>query len=300
MPYIETLGNLLTPFGGVVSPMAGSTGGSITIVDGYRIHQFTTVGASTFTPSASSPVEILVVAGGGSGGIITGGMTMRGAGGGAGGLIYIPSFPVVGAANYTVTVGAGGNSNSGSTRNQGANTTVVGQGRTLTALGGGMGAMDDSTDNATTGGSGGGSWYPGYVGKAATQPSTTNDGISTYASSGFGNKGGDSGASQPYGGGGGGAGAAGNNFNSAGGPVGGIGRQYSISGTATYYAGGGGAAGFPPQTESYAEYLGGLGGGGKGSNNSYDILSNGAENTGGGGGSGGSGGSGIVIIRYKL
>ena len=252
----------------------------------------------SLTSAVLENVEMLVVAGGGSGGAMGSGYQgVRAAGGGAGGLIYINSFPVQ-AGQYLVTVGQGGsNGGNGTARNAGQNSIFSGNGRTLTSLGGGIGAQDDSTDNATSGGSGGGSWYPGYPGKPATQPADTNDGISIWNGTGFGNKGGDSYNSAPYGGGGGGAGAAGGNWNGPNGPVGGIGKQYSITGTATYYAGGGSSAdyGF---SSPYYEYPGGLGGGGAGSNDSYDAISNGAANTGGGGGSGGAGGSGVVIIAY--
>lgn len=237
---------------------------------------------------APSQIEILLVAGGGGGGNIA---ANRGAGGGAGGLIYIPSF-ITSSGVYNLTIG-----NGGAPSVNGQNTVFSGNGRTLTAQGGGKGGDNDGTNNASAGGSGGGQWYPGYTGASATQPANTNDGITTWNGTGFGNKGGDSSSAQPYGSGGGGAGAAGGNWNSSGGPVGGIGRQYSITGTSAYYAGGGGAAGFPFQG-GYGEFAGGLGGGGTGSNDSFDPISNGAANTGGGGGSGGTGGSGVLVIAY--
>lgn len=239
-------------------------------------------------------VELLVVAGGGTGGVIS---NIRGAGGGAGGLIYITNFPID-VGTYTATIGGGGSSSSGTAAANGSNTVFSGNARTLTAIGGGSGGYNDNTNNGGTGGSGGGQWYTGYAGAASTQPANTSDGISTYTGTGFGNAGGSSGSAQPYGGGGGGAGAAGGNWNAGGGPVGGVGKQYSISGISAYYAGGGGAAGYPLQA-GYVEYAGGLGGGGTGSNDSYDAISNATANTGGGGGSGGSGGSGIVIIRHS-
>lgn len=245
----------------------------------------------TFTiTSLAFPItsEILVVAGGGGGGSYT---NYRGAGGGAGGLIYIPNF-ILNEGSYTISIGAGGATNS-----SGQNTSISGNGRTLTSLGGGRGGENDGTGNGGTGGSGGGQWYPGYTGAAATQPANTNDGITTWNSTGFGNKGGDSGGSPPYGSGGGGAGGAGGNYNGASGPVGGIGKEYSITGTATYYAGGGSSANYG-LASPYTEFDGGLGGGGKGSNDSYDPASNATANTGGGGGSGGAGGSGVLIIAY--
>jgi hypothetical protein len=263
-----------------------ATGGLVTYSGAYTIHTFTST--SQFVVSGNINAEVLVVAGGGGGGIIS---DIRAGGGGAGGLINIPSFAFT-SGNYGVTVGSGGTPG-----NRGANSVLNGNSRTVTALGGGSGGYSDNTNNGTSGGSGGGQWYPGYVGAAATQPSSTSDGVTSYANTGFGNAGGTSGSSQPYGSGGGGAGATGANFNAANGPVGGIGYQSSISGNATYYAGGGGAAGFPG-AGGYAEYNGGLGGGGRGSNDSFDSASNATANLGGGGGSGGSGGSGVIIIRY--
>ena len=44
----------------------GSTGGTITLSGGYRIHTFTGTGESTFTPDARGTVEYLIVAGGGT------------------------------------------------------------------------------------------------------------------------------------------------------------------------------------------------------------------------------------------
>ena len=234
-------------------------------------------------------ITILVVAGGGGGGSrINNG---RGSPGGAGGLIYIESFPII-TGTYIVTIAG-----AAALGTQGSNSVFTGNSRTLTALGGGHGRNADSQGAAPAGGSSGGSWYPGYVSNAPTQPSTTNDGISNYLTSGFGNAGGTSGAVSPYASGGGGAGGVGANFNAVGGPVGGIGKEYSISGTATYYAGGGGGAGYGG--EAATRYAGGLGGGGRGDNHSDSNADrNGTANTGGGGGTNGTGGSGVVIVRY--
>ena len=244
-------------------------------------------------------VDTLVVAGGGTGGVIS---ANRGSGGGAGGLIYITSFPVTAGTTYTVTVGAGGASSSGTVAANGVNSSISGAGRTLTAIGGGSGGYGDSTNNGGIGGSGGGQWYPGYTGAASNQPVNTSDGITTYSTTGWGNAGGTSSSTQPYGSGGGGAGGAGGNWNGANGPVGGLGKSYDISGTSRTYAGGGSSAGYPPQGGTVVfdnTNYGGLGGGGTGYNNAYNTLANGAANTGGGGGSGGSGGSGVVILRYS-
>jgi len=281
---------------GTAPGLNGTSTFTITATDSQN--QTTSRSFSIAVVSAPPTVEVLVVAGGGTGGIVT---TNRGAGGGAGGLIYIPSFTST-TGTYTVTVGGGGASLNGTVAVNGTNSVFSGAGRTLTAIGGGSGGHTDSTNNGGIGGSGGGQWYPGYTGAASNQPVNTSDGITTYPTTGWGNKGGDSSSTQPYGSGGGGAGGAGGNWNGANGPVGGLGKSYSISGTATTYAGGGSSAGYTGQGGTVVfnnTNYGGLGGGGTGYNNAYNILSNGATNTGGGGGSGGSGGSGIVIIRYS-
>ena len=46
MPYIETIRNMFTPFGGIFG-LSSSTGGVITNAGGYRIHTFPTVGSAT-------------------------------------------------------------------------------------------------------------------------------------------------------------------------------------------------------------------------------------------------------------
>lgn len=263
---------------------------------------------ASWIPFNSAPTftaPFVLVAGGGSGGQISnGGQSNRGAGGGAGGYIYIPTYTFYVGTTYTVTIGNGGASNSATTTNKGADSVISGTAnglaRTITALGGGSGGYSDGTNNATSGGSGAGQWYPGYAGTAATQPSTTSDGVTSYAGTGFGYAGGTSGSVSPYGSGGGGAGGAGGNFNSSGGCYGGVGKVNPITGSTagqnvsgTYYlAGGGSSADFG----GAGGYAGGYGGGGVGYNNAYSSLSNGTANTGGGGGSGGSGGSGICII----
>jgi len=243
---------------------------------------------------ATASIDILVVAGGGTGG--SGGAGGYG-GGGAGGLIYITSFPVIVGSTYVITVGGGGSSLSGTATAKGNNSVVANTsaGRTLTAIGGGSGALGD----VQTGGSGGGSWYSGYTGAASIQPVATYDGLNTYATTGWGNKGGDSGSSQPYGSGGGGAGGAGGNYNGTNGPVGGLGKTYDISGTTTTYAGGGSSSGYPGVVLFINDSYGGLGGGGTGYNTAYNTASNGQSGKGGGGGSGGSGGGGVVILRYS-
>ena len=273
-----------------LSDIFSGSGGTETTSGIYTYHAFTSSGSITF--NATGTIDILVVAGGGGGGDNA---NIRGAGGGAGGLIYISGYSVAGAS-YTVGIGSGG-----AEAASGTNSTFSGNGKTLTALGGGSGGYNDSTDNGADGGSGGGQWYPGYSGASGTQPTNTSDGTTTYNSTGFGNDGGTSGNSHPYGSGGGGAGAAGGNFNATGGPVGGAGKDMSSIFGTTYgesgwFAGGGGAGSYPGVQD--VKYDGGQGGGGRGWNNGTESEQNGTANTGGGGGAGGSGGSGIVIVRY--
>ena len=274
-----------------LSDFFSATGGTKTTSGSYTYHTFTSSGSISF--SGSKAIDILIVAGGAGGGINS---NTRAAGGGAGGLIFISSYPAQ-ATSYTVSVGSGGAEGASGTNS----VFSFSGGTTLTALGGGMGGYNDSTDNGADGGSGGGQWYPGYAGASATQPANTNDGSNTYNSTGFGNDGGTSGATQPYGSGGGGAGAVGANFNSATPGVGGVGKNMSATfgtsvGESGWFAGGGGTGSYPPQGD--VKYVGGTGGGGRGWNNGTETAQNGTANTGGGGGAGGSGGSGIVILRY--
>ena len=256
-----------------------ATGGTITYVGGYEIHTFT--GSGTFTPTFSGPVQVLVIAGGGSGACRFGG------GGGAGGFLYNASYSVTSGIGLTVTVGNGGAAvtESGSTYsngNAGQNSVFD----ALTAIGGGPGTV---VSTGVTGGSGGGS----AIG-------STNSGTASQ-----GNAGGTGQDTNPYvGGGGGGAGATGGNSSGSVAGDGGIGLTSSISGTSVYYSGGGGGGAYGVSPYSGTGGSGGNGGGGAGSSNGNAI--NGTPNTGGGGGAAGgdngvvsgSGGSGIVIVAF--
>jgi hypothetical protein len=275
--------------GGFLFPSIYAAGGTVTDVGGYRVHTFSSTGSSTFSISAvpnlatKNIVEYLIVAGGGGGA-----GAQRAGAGGAGGLIYGSTTP--GPNSYSLTVGIGGNAgpydaqNNGEARGTNGSNSIM---FNLTSIGGGRGGCSDGTGTGpSSGGSGGGGWYAQGAGGAGTP--------------GQGNSGGTAGTSAPYAGGGGGAGGAGGNFNAVGGPVGGVGLQYSISGTATYYAGGGSGSNFGVDSG----YAGGLGGGGIGRNSSSATTptapSNGTDGLGGGGGSSGKGGSGVIIVRYLL
>lgn len=286
--------------------LGGSVDRSFSIeVKAPVIEAFTTSGSTTTwnVPSGLTTATILVVAGGGSGGstnygALGAGGYNRGGGGGAGGLIYIPSWDLTGSSSYDIYVGNGGLV-AANQRQNGQNTTVTGTTKTLTALGGGAGGSGDN-QNGLAGGSSGGGWYPGYGGIAGTQPSTTNDGVNTYAGTGFGNASGNSSGGSPYGAAGGGAGGAGGSYNT--GQNGGAGKDYSSVfgsgyGESGYFASGGNATGYSSSNTTNV-----LGGGGHAYTNSTSTPSNaaanGQANTGGGGGSGGHGGSGVVLIKY--
>lgn len=260
--------------------VTAATGGTITIDGDYTIHTFTTDG--TFTPVRDGNVEVLVVAGGGSGGRGNSG-AWEGAGGGAGGVLYNAALAVTNQA-YSVTVGNGG---SGWTN--GGNSEFS----TLTAIGGGKGGVQSA---GYAGGSGGGGTYSNNAGGAGTvgPPRQGYDGEAQSGASG-------------YGGGGGGAGEIGGTdaqcyggdgvstysnlliAANAGENVGGI---YYIAG------GGGGYRGVDGLLKP-----GGDGGGGDSGTSSTNAGSATANTGGGGGGSykdylAGDGGSGIVIIKY--
>ena len=288
-------------------------------VNALQVQSFTSSGTWT-VPAGVTEVIVLAVAGGGAGGSTNnGGQSNRGSGAGAGGVILITNWNVTGASSYSINIGQGGTVGTNSATN-GGNTTISGGSKTLTAIGGGRGGWSDSTDNGATGGSGGSSWYPTYSANAGTQPSNTNDGVTTYNATGYGNASGSSLNSEPYGGGGGGAGSAGMNAQDArngatstdsqgnsltgdaGNGIGGtglyIGNIFGTSyGESGFVASGGTSAGFfGNATKAH------LGGGGIGYNASTSTPSNaqanGQANTGGGGGSGGNGGSGLVLIGY--
>ena len=279
-----------------VTPMTAVGGATTDVtVDGvvYRTHTFTSTGILTVTSATDgvATVEYLVVGGGGGGG--QGSYQNADGGGGAGG--FLTGRIALRVEDYTITVGAGGGSNTPGNPSKIASPTVP---AILESFGGGT--------KEIAGGSGGGgnSKQPGINGLP------TPGGLGT---SGQGNPGGNGGpevvSSQGCGGGGGGAGSAGQDGSPTLGSdrsAGGNGRQSSISGYLLSYAGGGGGGG--------TSNPGGAGGSGVGGAGGADSLpgSNAVANTGSGGGGGGrspgvgptqpggSGSDGIVIIRYRI
>ena len=285
-PYTSRLTN--TQLAELTTVRSGS-GGNISYYGPYTIHTFT--GSATFTPSFNGQVEVLVVAGGGSGAELFGG-------GGAGGLIYASSIGVAQGTGYTITIGAGGASQSTyqNNGNNGSNSFAFG----LTTIGGGGGGAQSVGLNGGSGG-GGGDWAGfGYSGGSGIIGQGNNGGQ------------GEPTGYDGSGGGGGGAGQVGQIGAVLQAGKGGDGLPYSISGFSTYYAGGGGGTCWQGSSTGVGTNgLGGLGGGGLGGNGTANINSIGGpavDYTGGGGGAAvrnsstayasGKGGDGIVIIRY--
>jgi hypothetical protein len=272
---------------------ADATGGTVLpdLVLGtekYRIHQFTTVGTTTFTVNAACPMEVLIVAGGGGGG-----RGFKASGGGGGGGVINNKTQDLPAGSYTITVGSGGAAGA-----KGNNSVIAGNGVNLVAIGGGRGGDGESCCNNHAGGDGGSGGGVGQrSGSGAIGKGTTGQGYN----------GGDA-RSGNYiaGGGGGGAAGAGTNGSGSGDTVGGnggTGKQVDIYGKRnpngsikyTYFAGGGGGQG-----ESYGRAGGTAGGGGSGGGGLGNGTAGTANTGGGGGGGSGPGGSGIVVIRYRI
>lgn len=294
------------------------SGGTITEAGGFRIHRFTTTGASTFGTlgiASAVNVEVLVVAGGGGGG------TQVGGGGGAGGLIYSASTSASAGTNHAVNVGAGG---VGGIRccdaatlpgDYGQNSSVFG----FTAIRGGGGGCHPSGNRPISGddGIGGGFGRPGGSGGGGAGDNTSTSRPGGSGTAGQGNSGGSGFVANPWsGGGGGGAGSAGSNAGSGSsgtnGAVGGNGLQYSITGSAQFYAAGGGGCNSDGDlyTTTRASGVGGRGTGfstgGNQGNDNYLPERDAVANTGSGGGGtrdgsrGGNGSAGIVVIRYPI
>ena len=293
------------------------SGGTIFRARNGIVHQFTTVGSATFTPSFTGWVQVLVVAGGGGAGA-----NSWSGGGGAGGVIFSRAFPVSAGVGIPLNVGAGQPAgNQGSASNFGP----------ISATGGGTGGVWDSTTPGRPGGSGGGGGPTSAGGsrfRVAGGPGITGQGFP----GGSGVRFNDDGSDTHNGGGGGGAGGPGlasQDENQQQATHGGPGVAHDILGEVLYWGGGGasgphicdggggdggvgggggGAAHFVP---GYGPGLGNGRGGGQALNQGGTASNsdgharfggNGGANTGGGGGNGGSyhgaGGSGIVVVRY--
>lgn len=220
------------------------------------------------TGTTISSLNVVLVAGGGSGAMY--GTNVGCGGGGAGGVVTATLSNVAAGASYTYTIGGGGaavtNGQGAATNgNNGTGSTFTGL---ATAVGGGYGGT-----NSTSGGSGGSG---GGGSRGSNSSGTAGQGNDGYGGAG----------DQYRGGGGGGKGSAGGNLG------GGSGASYY-----GYTVAGGGGGG----------YSGGTGGaGGSGIGGTGGSTSNGTNavaNTGSGGGgsaalTSGSGSSGILILNY--
>ena len=228
------------PNTGSVSALTGSVYHDTTdnILKVYTGNAWETVGAQTAPAPPGVDIEYLLVAGGG----------------GAGG--YDGSAYQIGDTGTDSSI---------------AGATIS----TITANGGGRGAVwnqDGSQDGGSGGGASGnrdaGSGTVGQGNDGGTAPNGLQGGA----------------------GGGGGAGQTGSNGTTTKYGDGGDGLQSSITGTSTYYAGGGGAGGWNyPNTMTRGD--GGQGGGGNGTvevsdGNSANVGNPGTSNTGGGAGAG--------------
>jgi len=261
------------------------SGGTITTYtsgsNNYRVHTFTSSG--TWTNTLSMNADMLLIAGGGSGGVD------NGSGAGAGGMIE-PTGISVTPQSYSITIGGGGASVIGSAiaGNQGGNSSALGYSTT----GGGKGAGW----NAAAGSSGGSG-----AGQSSTSSSAA---LGPYSgTSGQGNSGGN--AIEDYSGGGGGKGGAGVNATSGrAGRGGAVGNNAFRTGSNISYAGGG-TGGWGADCGVSSNGHGEVNGVSK--QNSNAAESDCAANTGHGGHGAnhndnrtGGGGSGICVIRYDL
>jgi len=274
-------------------------GGDIIQTDGtYWYHAFLSSGS--FTPQTALSCDVLVVAGGGSGGV------RIGAGGGAGGLLALSSQALNANTAQTVIIGAGGaaavdSAGTGVAGNNGGNSSFGSISGTVYG-GGGGGAYTGIVGKS--GGSGGGGSYDSAPG-TGTSLQGNNGGVGIFGSG-------------VASGGGGGAGAVGGSVVSAGVAGSGGAGVNTISwsggtlsnaltvlglGVSGYLAGGGGGS------ANTTAGSGGAGGGGAGTIGTASPAGSGVANTGSGGGGtrdsndtggfvSGAGGSGLVIVRY--
>lgn len=254
-----------------LTPGLTATGGTITNAGGYKIHTFTGAGTDTFAVTGTGTVEYMVIGGGGGGG------TDMGGGGGAGG--YLAGSTSFTSGNYTITKGAagrgalgyyGGQSLATIDSSSGGNSSIVGSGVNIVAIGGGMGGSHHRWDNsgwtavqAQNGGSGGG--LAGNTNVSGGVPGTGVAGPPRQGYDGGTSQGTGYSGSEWYSGGGGGAGGVGRPGRNER-PSGGPGVQNSILGTSYYWAGGGGGGIWAGASNGGVGQSGngGLGGGGGG------------------------------------
>ena len=273
-------GTAWRPVTGYSQGLVGTGGNTISYALGNIVHQFTSLGAHTFTPAHSGTVQVLVVAGGAASGYDWAG------GGGGGGVIFDRSFPVSSGTGYSITVGDGSKQYDGGGSPSGPTVSAANGGNsvfsTITASGGGGGgswqpSAPPSMDNGRTG---------GRTGASGGGGSNTGDGVDSrqrnYGGRGIDGQGYPGGSGLRFnadtenthtGGGGGGAGGPGasspdgrqryrSSFRGdqiSGGP----GRATDILGGTLYFGGGGAGGGHLGWNVNGS--AGGIGGGGGGS-----------------------------------
>ena len=297
-----------------------ATGGTVTTSGNFKIHTFT--GPGTFCVSnggnsaGSTLIDYVVVAGGGgSGGMVR--HIQGGGGGGAGGFRASPggasgcyaasprgAAPAVSlpspAGAYPITVGAGGTGGTKATPGPDVKATagvnsVAALSETITAAGGGEGAMGTPSSNPQVGGSGGSGGGGAYNGGAG------GTGNSPPVNPAQGNNGGagSTGGQALAGSGGGATGAGGTSppggVNPSAG-TGGTGATSCITASPVVYSTGGNYNSYNPSgwsPEPAATANTGNGGNGQNGGPSPAMPDPAAFN-------GVNGGSGIVIIRYKF
>jgi hypothetical protein len=284
-----------------------ASGGTITKVDGYIVHTFTTSGTFEVTNVDDTEIEVFLVGGGGSGGQS---ITNNGAGGGGGGGVVEQAVKLANNSTYSIQVGAGGATTQDPPDDINHSKISLGANVISIARGGGHGARPVVVPLrvAQSGGSGGGGAFGNDTGGLGI---TTNNNQA--------NNGGTIGASVTGpGAGGGGAGGVGLSTFLSGTPSrgnagnGGAGVSNDWLGSPLFYgAGGGGGAATPVGQLANGK---GLGGSGIGGNGAFDegspapasgpaTAATPNRGAGGGGGTGGEsfsqGSTGIVIIRYQ-
>ena len=277
----------------------GASGGTETTYSSggtnYKVHTFTTAGATqTFNPGTHpGSIDMLAVAGGGGGGRVQSDQDTAQGGGGAG-CVGVATGLALTTGNYSLDIGRGAyhaepdriwkqwpsSSDANRFGLPGEDTVITDPSSTImiTLPGGGAGGRSDGSGGTPPAGNGGGAGGSGGGGGSRPSSGHTDGGASTAPTvsgwttygtqGGAGNGGGGNGG----GGGGGGAGSnsgtqygtgAGNGGGDMGGD-GGAGIQNDFrDGTQVYYGGGGGGGSAAANSSRSA---GGLGGGGRGIN----------------------------------
>jgi hypothetical protein len=268
----------------------------------YRVHQFTGGLSGTLYFSRSGFIDLMLVAGGGTGAdnywgaVGTYNRWYGGGGGGAGGLLIIYNFEVDTTTAYTYSVGT---SPTYPNKGSGGN-TVFGP---YTAVGGGIGGGYSVGGYGYPGGSGGGNAYNVFNGAGSPgfglSPQGKNGGYGDSSSRG-----------------GGGGGYVTNGSNGSSGGQGGSGVTMNFDGTARALCAGGGSGSLYPTGGASGGTVDGVVTGGNGATstgaawqpfNGTTPVAPGCGGGGGGaapadnnGGYGGSGSNGILFIRYPI